>query len=301
MSQTSSRKVTKMFYCPERSNVRCPGTSADSGPVRGFTLIELLVVIAIIAILAALLLPALAKAKQQAIRIQCMGNVRQLGIAMLGYAYENKGRFPVAQAGYWIWDLDGHAANDMLQANGPTFQKSCYDPGTAGRFHDIDNFRLWWWAFGGVPPSNPNTIPSFRVLGYAMTLWGSPALIVTNQNKEPRTLPILYGTTWYTPEPLAQRVMVACATISETGQHDPTKKYTGGYNYVRITSGSYVNTKGVQVPHLSPHLNGTLPIGGNVGMLDGHVEWRKFRDMTVRGYGGVGGAQDNGSCPTFWW
>ncbi|MCX7867151.1 MAG: hypothetical protein N2438_08495, partial [Limisphaera sp.] len=55
-------------------------------------------------------------------------------------------------------------------------------------------------------------------------------------------------------------------------------------NYTRIMGGW-------SKPHRSPHLNGPIPSGGNVGMLDGHGEWRKFPPMRVRTLSG----------PYFWW
>jgi len=241
---------------------------ANGSPQGAFTLIELLVVVCLLAVLVIVQWPALAKATHQTTRAQCAANLRQVTMAFHIYATENGGKLPVATAGFWAWDIPWDIATTLGKYGAP--RNTLYCPANPGQNLD----PLWNYV------SN-----SYRVIDYALTLVGGGSISATNQNATltPQTIP--YGPAVYPPPLASQRVLLADATVSQPGQDNEANR--ASYNYSSIASGFFLRMR-------TSHLERFLPTGGNLGMVDGHVEWRVFSQMHVRTPSGAG-------TPVFWW
>ncbi len=234
------------------------------GSRKGFTLVELLVVISIVALLVALLLPALSRSREMARRAICASNVRQFVLTCHYYANDERDAPP--------------AANLYCCTNSVLYGRYCF--ANSMRYYLSANYglnksELWicpsgmdrdrhsiWRAYGDKYPmanatSNSNNL-SWNSYGYligqainGVERWPrQPGMGVPSKETEVRHL-----TRAYNP---AERIV--------------------WWDAIRPDGQKYFSSISVWHASVNNHHDGSfVPVGGNYGFIDGHVEWREVR------------------------
>ena len=239
----------------------------------GFTLIELLVVIAIIAILAAMMLPALAGAKERAKRVACKNSMRQLMVALHLYADDSEQRFP-----------SGASEKGPLDDHLPVLSTNTYNGiqrylgNNPQNFH-CPSFLEFFKRRRGMPEERDYGY----VIGYnyhgghTNTPW--PAIVG--------------DAVWISPRRSTESA--ALVLVSDMNDWSPGYGRTfapHGKHGVVFQAGDYSNegASGASSADVGA-------VGGNVGLLDGSVSWKRVAHMRI-----YRGSQqwDNDGCFAMW-
>ena len=239
---------------------------------KAFTLIELLVVIAVIAVLMAILMPALRKVREQARQRSCGTRIRQQILSLIMYADDNNSKLPLPKTrGNWLQDVAVNVVNNMLRT-GMT-REMFYCPTNHNQQVENDAFFMFTnTSWDGFRFTNET---GFIVSGYIFILQsednGRPAINrYTKDSIKPE---------WLKTTRDSYAAMREVVVDSIFGNRASNTLY--GFDFAKVQGGIFAggsaSGKGRGLYDQSSHLkNDFEPYGGNLGYLDGHVDWQKF-------------------------
>ncbi len=249
-----------------------------SHPRRGFTLVELLVVTGIIAMLIAILLPAIGTARQQAFSVKCLAQLRQLSTACLMYSADNGGWMPSCDtAGPLVpQDFVDSSENPTLIRTGAISSTHTWvgwvDGGPTAA--SLSNGTLWKYVHNATLYKCPSDLNDYRVRSYSLNNF-----LCTGQDQgAPLNSFKIYKIT---------QVGNAAATLQFAEEPDPR----GNTSSANALAGQWNQNGWVQNPIAFNEPSQWADIiaawhrhGGNFTFVDGHAEYWRFADIRTVNY-----------------